>query len=501
MGKGRKRNKQHHQPARKPPAAAPAAPASPAAAPSDGKALPAPLKALDADYSALLQMRNVRWLIVLAVVVGALLLGYWLSDVFVPLLAALGVAYVLNPLVARLQKRGVSRPRAVLWIFIGFIVLSAAFGTWFAASVVRDVRSMGNQLGTLIEDVRANQDEWVDSYNDTVPASMKVDPGRVTLDAVLDVARERLAPRGSEVEAPEQTEARAAMASARADLLAGFQRLDRDNSLALGLSEIPAAELKAMDADGDAAVSTQEWFDRFGASAPKGDARTVAPEARETAEGLWQIASKGVVSLFSFLLFLTLVPIYAWYFMVGYDSVVGKVREYLPGAHRPRIERLLGETDAMLKAFFRGRLVIVAVISGLSTILFWICGVKYAFLLGLMSGLGILIPYFSVLAGYLPALLLMLVDPSQGTGWIVGMSVGFFGIQSLEQYVLTPKLLGDAVELHPVTLLVGVFVMGSLFGVFGLLLAVPLTAIAKTLGREFLLPYFRSLAQERPAET
>ncbi|MEE9311726.1 MAG: AI-2E family transporter, partial [Planctomycetota bacterium] len=64
--------------------------------------------------------------------------------------------------------------------------------------------------------------------------------------------------------------------------------------------------------------------------------------------------------------------------------------------------------------------------------------------------------------------------------------------------LLTPKLLGDAVELHPVTLLVGVFVMGSLFGLFGALLAVPLTAIAKTLGREFLLPYFKHLAAEKP---
>jgi predicted PurR-regulated permease PerM len=64
--------------------------------------------------------------------------------------------------------------------------------------------------------------------------------------------------------------------------------------------------------------------------------------------------------------------------------------------------------------------------------------------------------------------------------------------------VLTPKLLGDAVELHPVTILVGVFAMASLFGIFGALLAVPLTAIAKTLGREFLLPYFKSLAAEKP---
>jgi predicted PurR-regulated permease PerM len=73
-------------------------------------------------------------------------------------------------------------------------------------------------------------------------------------------------------------------------------------------------------------------------------------------------------------------------------------------------------------------------------------------------------------------------------------------LQAIEQYVLTPKLLGNAVQLHPMTLLVGVFVMASLLGLFGALLAVPLTAIAKTLGREFLLPYFKSLADEKPGE-
>ncbi|NUQ35399.1 MAG: AI-2E family transporter, partial [Planctomycetaceae bacterium] len=63
------------------------------------------------------------------------------------------------------------------------------------------------------------------------------------------------------------------------------------------------------------------------------------------------------------------------------------------------------------------------------------------------------------------------------------------------------KILGKAVELHPVTLIVGVFVMANLFGFFGALLAVPLTAIAKIIGRELILPYFRSLASEDPTRS
>ena len=114
-----------------------------------------------------------------------------------------------------------------------------------------------------------------------------------------------------------------------------------------------------------------------------------------------------------------------------------------------------------------------------------------------VAGVGVLMPYASIIVSWIPAMILMGIG-GDSVGAIVGMSIAFHAIQAIEQYVLTPKLLGDAAELHPVTLLVGVFVMASLFGLFGALLAVPLTAIAKTMGREFLLPYFRSLAQEKP---
>jgi predicted PurR-regulated permease PerM len=183
--------------------------------------------------------------------------------------------------------------------------------------------------------------------------------------------------------------------------------------------------------------------------------------------------------------------------MIGFNRFTKKVHEHLPGAHRPRIERIVREIDETMRAFFRGRIIVVLIVTAATTVVYLAFGVPYAVLLGFISGLGVLIPYFSIVAGWAPALLLMLIS---GNSWgaIVGMSVCFHAIQIIEQYVLTPKLLGDAVELHPVTVLVGVFVMGSLFGIVGALLAVPLTAIAKTLGKEFVLPYFRSLAADKP---
>jgi predicted PurR-regulated permease PerM len=309
---------------------------------------------------------------------------------------------------------------------------------------------------------------------------------------------EQFFPSASQVETPDKVTSRAAMTSARAELLGAFQRVDANGDLVLTAGELDEATFKAMDKDEDGRVTTDEWFVYFGSSPPTAEGRAMSAQSEQVIDKLVSFAGSGIAGLLTLLLFITLVPIYTWYFMVGFDGVVAKGREYLPGAHRDRIVRLLKEVDAMLRAFFRGRIVVVGIISVATTIVYLIFGVQYAVLLGLMSGLGVLIPYFSMVAGWIPAIIVLLVTKEDPWPAIIGMSIGFHVIQGLEQYVLTPKLLGDAVELHPVTLLVGVFVMASLFGLFGALLAVPLTAIAKTLGREFLLPYFKDLAAEKP---
>lgn len=464
----------------------------------DAGMLPGTLNsALRADYSQLLRMRNVQWMIVIAAVVGALFLGYYLSAVFVPLLVAMALAYILNPLVQRLEKKGVKRTRAVLLIFIGWIAVSAAAGTWFVASVVSDVTSLSTQARDLWSEFRENQDEWIASYNEVAPEQLQVAPGEDAFGQAGQYVINQLFPTESQVEPPEAALARAEMAQARADLLSSFRASDANGDLLLTTDEVGAPIVAAMDADKDGAVSTNEWFVHFGATATEGEARGVSTATSSATSKLIGLAGSGLMGLLTLLLFVTLVPIYTWYFMVGWERVVERGKAYLPGRQRKRILGILGEIDEMLKAFFRGRIVIVFIITVLTTATYLAFGVKYAVLLGLLGGLGILIPYAAMVVSWVPALILMGIggDPL----WmLIAMSVVFHAIQALEQFVLAPKLLGDAVELHPVTILVGVFVMASLFGLFGALLAVPLTAIAKTLGREFILPYFKELANEKP---
>lgn len=459
-----------------------------------GSHLPAPLAVLDADYSQVLRMRNVRYMIVIGAVVGALWFGWYLSAIFVPLLIALGIAYVLNPLVELLERRGVSRLRAVVLIFSAFIAVSVAAGTWFVVSLAKDVRNISTEIGGVLDDIENKQDEWVDAWNEAVPYA-HVNKGELTIDQVTGYLKEKLTPKRQAI-SPEEKQAAAESVNARAQLLAGFQRMDKDNSMFLEPSEMRLDTLRTYDTNKDGRVSPEEWFAHFGAGAasPEGD-RVLAPEAQRAAEGILGVVGSGLMSVLYIGLCLVLIPIYTWFFLLGLPGIMKSLDRYLPGAQKPRIRRIIGEIDGMAKSFFRGRLIVILIISAMTTILFVVLDVRYSFLLGLAAGVLILLPF----ASFVPmafAAVLMAASPDPSWTAIIVMIAIFCAIQAFEQYFLTPKILGDAVELHPVTLLVGIFVMGYLFGIFGALLAVPLTAIAKTMGREFLLPYFKSLADE-----
>ncbi len=458
--------------------------------------LPAPLAVLDADYSEVLRMRNVRYMIVIGAVAGTLIFGWYLSAIFVPLLIALGLAYVLNPLVEMLERRGISRLRAVIFIFVGFIATSVAAGTWFVASLAKDVRNMSQETEQVLSDIENKQDQWVDAWNENTPSAMHLKKGELTLDQVWGYLKEKLAPKRQSI-SPEEKQAAAETANARAQLLTSFQRLDTDFSMTLEKGELRADTLKTYDGNSDGHVSPEEWFSRFGAgtATAEGD-RVLAPEAQRAAEGILGVVGSGLMSVLYIGLCLVLIPIYTWFFLLGLPGIFKQLDRYLPGAQKPRIRRIIGEIDGMAKSFFRGRLIVVIIISIMTTILFVALDVRYAFVLGLLAGVGIMVPFASFIMSMGPAIILMAAAPQPSLTAIVIMIVLFCAIQAFEQYFLTPKILGDAVELHPVTLLVGIFTMYALFGIFGALLAVPLTAIAKTMGREFLLPYFKSLADE-----
>jgi|GEM_PF-3550746 len=427
--------------------------------------MPGLLKYVDFDYGEFMRRRNVRVLFALIFVVIALLFGYWLRSVFVPLIAALMLAYILNPLVVWLQRKGLSRHRAVLAIFGSFFSLALLMMVLIVPVLISNLTKISKSSESYPQQINAGMASSVAWVNGYLPEDMKLDPSGFKMEMLM----------GS------------ALGSPPSDASEVTPAPDEPKTPAGGEPDPKSPDASASTDPGETA-----------AAAATRDANTIsAEEVKQVAKSDSMRAALDLLgSALNVLLFITLLPLYTFYFMLGLSGIWDRFVGYIPPRKKKRILGVLGEIHSMLSAFFRGRLIICLIISLLTTTLFLSFGVPFAVLLGLVGGFGVIIPFFSMIASLGPALLLMSMTSGATSTEIIAVGLIFSAIMGFEQYMLTPKILGKAVELHPVTLLVGVFVMAHLFGVFGALMAVPLTALAKILGRELIFPYFRALVED-----
>jgi len=187
----------------------------------------------------------------------------------------------------------------------------------------------------------------------------------------------------------------------------------------------------------------------------------------------------GLLQLVKMALWLFMAPVIAFYFLRDGTRWKQMAVGLLPGALQGEVVSLLTTMDHLVSAFLRGQMLVCAVVAFLSWGALFLLGVEWAVLLGLFAGLTELIPYFGPLIGAGPALLVALLD---GPWLAVKVAAAFFLIQQLEGNVISPKLLGDQLGLHPLAIIVAL-VAGGRFGLAGLLLAVPVLAFASTLIR------------------
>lgn len=202
---------------------------------------------------------------------------------------------------------------------------------------------------------------------------------------------------------------------------------------------------------------------------------------------------------FLFLLNLVFVPVFAFYLLVDFPKLKKGVLGLIPVPFRGVIHDRLREVDEAVSSFLRGQLTIALVLAAINSIGLLILGVPLGLLIGLLSGLANMIPYMALVVGLLPAMALCWVE-YQSWGRVLAVLAVFSGAQLLEGTVLSPRILGKSVQLHPVWVLLAILVGGSLFGFFGVLLAVPVAAAIHVFTRHWLTAYRQSrLYRARPA--
>ncbi|MCW5730506.1 MAG: AI-2E family transporter [Alphaproteobacteria bacterium] len=343
----------------------------------------------------------------LAVVAASFLLLWLLSDILLPFIAGMAVAYLLDPLADRLERAGLSRT------FATSIILGLFFGAFLLVTVLLYPVLVGQLVNLL-----------------------------AGLPALVEKLREALLPIVSR-------------------LLVDFP---------------DAGNVSLRQAFGGSADKAVSWIG-----------------------GLLGRIWGGGIALVNFLSLLVVTPIVAFYLLRDWDKLVQRIDSWLPRQHAATIRAQAGEINRTLAGFVRGQLSVCLVMAVYYALALSIIGLDFGLIIGLLSGAISFIPYVGALLGFGVSVAVALVQFWPEYPWIIATIAVFALGQFAEGNLISPKLVGDRVGLHPVWLIFALLAFGLLFGFVGILIAVPAAAVIGVLTRFAIARYLDSRLYLGPA--
>ncbi|MDD4599780.1 putative transport protein YhhT [bioreactor metagenome] len=188
----------------------------------------------------------------------------------------------------------------------------------------------------------------------------------------------------------------------------------------------------------------------------------------------------GIINSISYFIGIIISPVLAFYLLHDWNEIKEKLLLFLPGKWRYEVITVVRDIDKVLNGLIRGQLLIALLVGILVSTGLYLLNVKFALLIGILAGILDIIPYFGAIIGATPAVTLALLD---SPFLALKVIVLFLVIHQLEGTVIGPKILGESVGLHPLSVIFFVFVGGELGGLPGMLLGVPLAAIIKVVFR------------------
>ncbi|WP_311239288.1 MULTISPECIES: AI-2E family transporter [unclassified Xanthomonas] len=216
-------------------------------------------------------------------------------------------------------------------------------------------------------------------------------------------------------------------------------------------------------------------------------------QAGGAAKTFFGYVSRSGFAMVTWVINLALLPILAFYFLRDWDRLVERVAAVIPRAYIGTVSRLALESNDVLGGFIRGQFLVMLALGAIYATGLSIIGLNLGLLIGIIAGFISFIPYLGATTGIVLALLAAIVQ-AQGLDLklLIGVGVVFTVGQLLESYLLTPRIVGDKIGLHPVAVIFAVMAGGQLFGFLGMLLALPVAAVANVLLRYAHEQYTRS---------
>lgn len=196
------------------------------------------------------------------------------------------------------------------------------------------------------------------------------------------------------------------------------------------------------------------------------------------AQGFVARVVAAILELLSHIIGLVISPILAFYLLHDWHEIGTELLRIVPGRWRHELGHLLRDLDKVLAGVIRGQLTIAVIVGILISGGLYILDVRYALIIGILAGMLDIIPYFGAFIGATPAVTVALLDSPLLALKVAGL---FFIVHQLEGTIIGPRILGDNVGLHPLTVIFFLFIGEEMAGLLGMLLGVPLAAVAKVL--------------------
>ena len=414
--------------------------------------------------------RKIMWAALSAafivLLIGILGSGIWaasrlisfLQPVLIPVAVAIILAYLLDPLVTHLAQRRMNRTQAVLLLFaIAFLALAALL-TWLVPTISMQSAALARELPAYTNKARDQFVDLIYRYNETFgrPAAEKGtrSPAKNFVDWLL--------PSPTPVTRPAPTPDPAVEAPAE-------EQRPPAEMIGPAPPKLTSAERERI----------QRWVEK--------QLPNLELQLPLLTEKFWAIVKTsigGFLGVTGFMLSFVMVPIYLFFLLKERPAIEQRWREYLPLRNSPlknEVATVLTQINSYIIAYFRGQLLVCIVDGILIGLALYLIGLNFAPLIGVLVMFLTMIPYVGIVICWVPAVLIAFAQ--WGDWWHPFLvTIVFFGVQNFEAMFIAPKIVGDSVGLHPMTVIVSIFAWGLLIGgLLGPILAVPLTATIKVL--------------------
>ncbi len=443
------------------------------------------------------QIRFIRDILFALIIFLLFWLGYAIRDVTVPLLVALLLAYLAEPAIRWTTAKAwipFQRLGAVIFFLSLFTIAVLAFIAFVVPTAVTQVIDLAEEVesgSVRTKLVRITEEHVPDHFQ----------PDIIDLINFLPAGKDGVIDETGEVAGDESS-------STPNGTPVASTKLSSDAS-----TQEPAKSESAVSAGSDSESKNAMWQRLNMSESDRAMLQNASSAARDNAGMLMGIVRQGgsiawsvILELITFGMLMFLIPFYFFFFSLYYQDVTKFADNLLPERERPRIRELLHKMDRAVAGFVRGRIFIAILMSIMFVVGYMIVGVPYAILLGILAGFISIVPYLGLVA--IPvAIFLMFIgqlevteaDRMAGWGILLWPTVVYTVVNMIDGWILTPLIQGKSTNLDPVTIFVAILAGGSVLGVYGMLISIPVAACLKILLSDVVLPKLRELGARPPA--